>query len=129
MTSDDEPVVKLVRWDGPWAADDPDANFKADIALYGKLDPFATISALAANLGVPAGAVCRYVLARWASEGSSGLLELGPRMVERLWSVCADAEARGDDAARLAAYAQLRQMLSWLRLPLEGDAGYSAGAL
>ena len=72
MTPDDEPVVKLVRWDGPWTPDDPDANFKADIALYGKLNPFATISALAANLDVPVGAVCRYVLARWASEGSSG---------------------------------------------------------
>lgn len=23
----------------PWPADDPDANFKADVALYTKLDP------------------------------------------------------------------------------------------
>jgi hypothetical protein len=128
MARDDGPVVELVQWDGQWPADDPDANFKADIALYGKVDPLATIERLAANLDVPVGAICRYVLARWASEGSGGLLELGPRMVERLWAVCAEAEARGDDAARLAAYAQLRQMLSWLRLPLEDDAGYAGGA-
>src|SRR2546421_1860196 len=112
MARDDGPVVELVQWDGQWSGDDPDANFKADIALYGKLDPLATIERLAANLDVPAGAICRYVLARWASEGSGGLLELGPRMVERLWAVCAEADALDDDAARLAAYAQLRQMLS-----------------
>jgi Family of unknown function (DUF6027) len=127
VTADDEPIVKLERWNGPWAADDPDANFKTDIALYGKVDPFATVAALGENLGVPAGAICRYVLARWATEGSGGLLELGPRMVQRLWAVCEEAEARDDDDARLAAYDQLRQMLSWLRLPLDGDAGYSSG--
>src|SRR5581483_37329 len=72
--------------------DDPDANFKSDVALYANVDPLRTIRNLAGNVGVPTGAVCRYVLARWATEGSGGLLELGPHMVERLWSVFADAE-------------------------------------
>jgi hypothetical protein len=123
-----EPTVTLVRFTGPWPEDDPDANFKADIALYGNVDPLSTIRNLADNIGVPVGAVVRYVLARWASEGSGGLLELGPRMVERLWNVCETAEASGGDDARLAAYAQLRQMLAWLRLPLTGEAGYGSAA-
>jgi hypothetical protein len=121
---DDDPTVQLERWTGPWAPDDPDANFKADIALYANVDPLGTVRNLAANIGVPVGAVCRYVLANWATGGSGGLLELGPTMVHRLAEVCDGAEAAGTDAARLAAYRQLRQMITWLRLPLVDDAGY-----
>ncbi len=122
--TESEPTVRLVQWSGPWADDDPDANFKSEIALYANSDPLATITRLSDNLGVPVGALCRYVLARWASEGAAGLLELGPRMVHRLAAVCTQAEADGTDEARLAAYSQLRQMLEWLRLPLEDDAIY-----
>ncbi len=78
-------------------------------------------------MGIPEGAVVHYVLAKWASAGSGGLLELGPSMVHRLWTVVEEAEGEGTDAARLAAYDQLSQMISWLRLPLvnEGaDSGY-----
>ncbi len=116
---DDPLVVRLERWTGPWPADDPDANFKADIALHSAVDPLATIRALSAGTGVPVGAIVRYVLARWASEASAGLLEIGPTMSGRLAAVCDRAEAEGTDAARLAAYHQLRQMLDWLRLGLE----------
>ena len=123
-TTDDEPVVRLERWQGPWPPDDPDANFKADVALYSLLDPLSTITNLSRALDVPVGAVCRYVLAKWATGGSGGLLEIGPTMVGRLWEACAAAEAAGTDAARLAAYDQLRQMLDWLRLPLTEDRGY-----
>jgi hypothetical protein len=73
---------------------------------------------LSSNLGVPVGALCRSILAHWASAGSAGLLELGPSMVQRLWAVCERAEATATDESRLAAYDQLRQMLGWLRLPL-----------
>ena len=111
--------IRLEPWTGPWPDDDPDANFKADVALYSLTDPLPTIEGLSANLGVPVGAVVRYVLAKWATGGSGGLLELGPTMVNRLAAVCAAAEAEGTDAARLAAYDQLRQMVEWLRLPLE----------
>ena len=120
----EEPEIRLVRWTGPWAPDDPDANFKADVALYANVDPLDTIAGLADNMGVPLGAIVRYVLAKWASGGSGGLLELGPTMVGRLWEPVARAEEAGTDDARLAAYDQLRQMLAWLRLPLEGDGGY-----
>ena len=73
----EEPTVTLVAWEGPWADDDPDANFKQDIALYAKVDPLSTIANLAANTGIPVGAIVRYVLARWASAGSESLLAAG----------------------------------------------------
>jgi hypothetical protein len=119
--------VDLVGWEGPRDADDPDANFKADVALYSHVDPMATIGNLAAAMGMPEGAVVHYVLAKWASAGSGGLLELGPTMVHRLWSVFEKADKEGTDDARAAAYQQLRQMIGWLRVPLvnEGtESGY-----
>jgi hypothetical protein len=120
-------TLELVGWDGPWGPDDPDGNFKADVALYSHVDPMGTIGNLAAAMKMPEGAVAHYVLAKWASAGSGGLLELGPTMVHRLWAVVEETEEKGSNAARLEAYEQLRQMISWLRLPLvnEGDeSGY-----
>jgi hypothetical protein len=38
--------------------------------------------------------------------------------------VCDDAEATGTDEARLAAYAQLCEMLAWLRMPLDRPDAY-----
>ena len=107
----------------------PDANFKADVALYAHVDPMTTIANLAHALDMPEGAIVRYVLAKWATAGSGGLLELGPTMIHRLWRPVEEAEATGTDGARLEAYTQLAQMLSWLRLPLvdPGAAGYEAG--
>lgn len=128
MTDADEPTVRLERWSGPWADDDPDANFKADIAAFSKLDPLHTLRGLGENLDIPVGALARAILARWATEGSSGLLELGPSMVERLWAVTEEAETAATDEARLAAYARLRGMLSWLRVPIADpeNSGYSS---
>lgn len=115
--------VELVPWTGPWAEDDPDANFKHEIALYALADPLATIRNLALGIDVPVGAVAWYVLAKWASAGSGGVLELGPSMLDRLWEPIETAEESGTDVARLAAYEQLRQMISWLRLPLTDPDG------
>jgi hypothetical protein len=112
-------MIDLEPWTGPWPDDDPDANLKRDVAVYSAVDPLPTIERLSANVGVPVGALVRYVLAKWATGGSGGLLELGPTMVRRLGAVCAEAEAEGTDEARLAAYGQLRQMLAWLQLPLD----------
>ena len=119
--------VELVGWRGPWADDDPDANFKTDVALYANVDPMTTISRLAEAINVPEGAIVHYVLAKWASGGSGGLLELGPTMVHRLWAPIEEAETLDTDDARLAAYEKVRAMISWLRLPLiqEGESsGY-----
>jgi hypothetical protein len=117
-------VLRLEPWAGPWEPDDPNANYKAEVALYSKVDPLATLRGLSEGTGIPVGAIARYVLARYATLGSGGLLELGPVMVEQLWSVVDSAEADGSDAARLRAFASIRGMLAWLRLPLHDEAGY-----
>ncbi len=120
-SSGDRSVVRLEPWTGPWPDDDPDANFKAEVAVYQAADPLHTISNLTARTGIPVEALVRYVLARWASAGSEGLLEIGPHMAQRLHAV-ADAAAGGSEQDKLAAYEQLRQMLSWLVVPLD-DSG------
>lgn len=120
------PVVHLEPWTGPWPDDDKDANLKADVALYAKVDPLRTVRGLSASTAIPEGAIVRWVLARWASEGASGLLELGPTMTRRLQAVCAAAEEAATDDARLAAYHQLRQMISWLNHPLDHPDVYDA---
>jgi hypothetical protein len=117
-------TVELEGWTGPWEPDDPDANLKADVATHSLLDPLETIRGLSRSTGIPVGALARYVLSRWATAGSGGLLELGPTMTERLWAPVAAAESADDDSQRLAAYHQLRQMLSWLRFPLEHQDAY-----
>lgn len=111
--------MELERFTGPWPDDDPDANFKREVAEYTRADPMPTLRQLAEHTGIPLGALIRYVLVKWTAEGSEALLALGPRMIERLWAACEHAEAEATDAARLQAYAQLRAMLSWLRLPLD----------
>ena len=112
-------TITLEGWRGPWPDDDKDANLKADIALYAHVDPLRTVRGLSDSIDVPIGAIVHYVLARWASEGASGLLELGPTLSRRLNAVCTDAEEDGSDAARLAGFEQLRQMISWLNYPLD----------
>jgi hypothetical protein len=119
-------TITLEGWRGPWPDDDKDANLKADIALYSHVDPLRTVRGLSHSIDVPVGAIVHYVLARWASEGASGLLELGPTMSRRLLGVCNDAESADSDAARLAAYQQLRQMISWLNYPLDHPEVYDA---
>lgn len=116
----DEQTVRLERYEGPWEPDDRDANFKAAVAEWTMQDPLPTFEMLSRNTGIPVGALVRYALVRWAAEGSEALLFLGPRNVERLWRVVQDAEVAGTDEAKLAAFEQLAQMLSWLRTPLEG---------
>jgi hypothetical protein len=115
----DEPTITLTRWNGPWPPDDPDANFKTDVALYGKLDPLVTLEGLSRNLDVPVGALARYVLAKFATSGSGAALELGPSVVQQLARFVDEAEAAGTDEARLTAYDGLRQIVSWLRLPYD----------
>ncbi len=112
-------TITLEGWRGPWPDDDKDANLKADIALYAHVDPLRTVRGLSNSIDVPVGAIVHYVLARWASEGASGLLELGPTLSRRLNAVCNEAETVGSEETKLAAYEQLRQMISWLNYPLD----------
>jgi hypothetical protein len=115
------PTVYLEAYTGSWPQDDPDANFKREVAEYTKQDPLATLRQLSANTGIPLGALVSYALVKWTAEGSEALLALGPRTVNRMWAAVERAESEGSDAARLAAYDQLRQMISWLRVPLEDE--------
>jgi hypothetical protein len=122
--ADESTTLTLEVWTGPWEQDDPDANYKAEIALYAHQDPMPTLRALGDATGIPAGAIARYVLARYAASGSGGILEVGPSMVHQLWRPVAEAEELATDEARLVAYEKLRGLLSWLRLPLVEDGGY-----
>src|SRR5688572_14330727 len=117
--------VDLDPWTGPWEIDDPHANFKAEVALYAPADPLTTLRGLSDSTGVPVGALARYVLAKYATSGSGGLLELGPVMVHRLWEPIERAETAGTPEAREEAYEALKAMVSWLRTPLVDDEPYS----
>lgn len=108
--------VHVAPWTGTWPEGDKDANFKADVVLYAQADPLTTLENLSAEVGVPIGGLVHYVLARWASAGSAALLEFGPTMVDRMWDQVRDAET---DDEKLAAFDALRQMISWLRIPLD----------
>lgn len=109
------PTVALARWDGVWECDDPFAALKADVAAYSHLDPLVTLEGLSATSGVPVGALARYVLARWAAGGNEAALELGVSGIDHLGQLVADAEEAGTDAARLAAYAGVVEVVRWLR--------------
>lgn len=124
----DEPVIRLVRSVPPWPPDDPDANFKAEVAAYALTDPLATIRVLGRTLDLPIGAVVRYVLAKWATGGSEALLELGPSTVQRMVEAVEAAERAGTDEARLVAYTQVRSMVGWLAVGLDDPEGtYPSG--
>jgi hypothetical protein len=120
--SDDQ--LDLAPWTGPWEPDDKDANFKADVALYAAVDPLTTLRGLSRSTGIPVGALARYVLAKYATSGSGGLLELGPVMVHRLWEPIERAEVAGTPEAREDAYQALKAMIAWLRVPLVDEAVY-----
>jgi hypothetical protein len=113
------PEVRLERFVAEPHPDDPFADLKADVAAYSLLDPLETLRGLAEASGVPVGALARYVLARWASGGSEGLLELGTSGVDHLWRVVEEAEATGTDAARLEAWSAVRDVVRWLRAGAE----------
>lgn len=110
--------ITLEPWSGTWCDDDPNSNFKADVALYSLVDPLVTLRGLSEVTDLPLGSLAHYVLARFATAGSSGMLELGPAMIQRLWEPVARAEESGDDQDRLCAYDQIRELLAWLRGPL-----------
>ena len=117
-------TVSLIRWSGPWDFDDPDANFKEEVAAYGLLEPLATITRLSESLDIPVGALVRYVLAKWATGGSEGMLHIGGTSVQRMHNACQAAESEDTDEARLRAYEELREMVRWLHLPIEDPTIY-----
>ena len=108
--------LETYRWDED--AEDRDANFKREVALYTLNDPMPTIETMSRNLDIPVGAIVKYVLVRWATSGSEALLEMGPRVIHQMARIVKEAESRGNDEDRLAAYHKLAAIVSWLQIPL-----------
>lgn len=116
MSKSESFIMNLYPYTDTWPDDDPHANFKADVAAYTVADPLPTLENLSKATGVPMPCVVRYVLVKYAASGADALLTIPPIVVQQMADQVAKAEAAGTDAARLAAYAALRQMISWLRL-------------
>ncbi len=114
------PTVRLEIFEDAIDEVDPDANFKRDVALYSRIDPMPTLEGMSRNLNLPVGVIVRYVLVKWATSGSEGAMELGPKVVGQMASIVAEAEELGEDGARLEAYEKLSEMVSWLRTICEG---------
>lgn len=108
--------MNLYPYTDVWPADDPHANFKADVAAYTVADPLPTLENLSKATGIPVPCLARYVLVKYVASGADALLAMEPIVVQQMAEHVAKAEATATDAARLAAYEALRQMISWLRL-------------
>ena len=123
----ESPTVRLEIFEESIDEADPDANFKQDVALYSQIDPMPTLEGMSRSLGLPVGVIARYVLVKWATSGSEGALEVGPRVVRQMAAVVSEAEGLGENSARLVAYEKLSGIVSWLETIWEGgwvgDAG------
>ena len=108
--------MNLYPYTDSWPADDPHANFKADVAAYTAADPLPTLENLSKATGVPVACLARYVLVKYAASGADALLTMSPIVVQQMADHVAKAEVADTDTARLAAYEALRQMIRWLQL-------------
>lgn len=108
--------MNLYPYTDSWPADDPHANFKADVAAYTAADPLPTLENLSKATGVPVPCLVRYVLVKYAASGADALLTMSPIVVQQMADHVAKAETADTAAARLAAYDALRQMIRWLQL-------------
>jgi hypothetical protein len=106
--------MELPPYQDRWDADDPHANFKAEVANYTVADPLPTLEILSAATGIPVPCLIRYVLVKWAASGAEALLAMGPIVLEQMRRHTERAEEAGTDTARLEAYEALRQMIGWL---------------
>lgn len=106
-----------------WAHDDPHANFKAEVACYTAADPLPTLENLSKSTGIPVGCLIRYVLVKYAASGSEAMMALlarDPIVFRQMREHVARAEEDGSDAARLKAYAALKDMITWLDVAFTG---------
>ena len=112
--TDTDSTITLEAYRRSWGDDDIHANFKSDVAVYTTHDPLPTLRNLSADTGVPLGAIVRYVLVKYATSGSDALLSMTPIVFKQMQDHVAVAEAADTDAARLEAYAKLKEMIAWL---------------
>ena len=106
--------MELQSYHDSWSADDPHANFKAEVANYTVADPLPMLENLSEATGIPVGCLARYVLVKWAASGSEALLAMEPIVIQQMNEHIRRAEAADTVDARLKAYEALRQMIEWL---------------
>ena len=99
-----------------WDENDPHANFKAEVAQYSEVDPLPTLENLSRATGIPVPCLVRYILVKYAASGAEALLAMTPIVLKQMEQHVEEAETAGTDAARLATYEALRQMIGWLSL-------------
>ena len=104
----------LAPWTGPWNADDPNADFKAELALFSLADPLPSLRVLSEGTAVPVGSLLRFIAAKYLAAGSEALLAAGTAQIRDLLAETDRAEAIGTSDARLAAYWKLRGYIQWL---------------
>ena len=93
---------------------DRHANFKAEVACYTAADPMPTIAKLSELTGIPQETLIRYVLVKYTASGSEAMLTMGPIVFRQMQDLIDKAEGQGTDAAKVAAYEGLKQIVSWL---------------
>ena len=117
MSIDHSITLEQFIWDSN--PTDKDNNFKNDVALYTQENPLPTVIRLSRNLNIPTGAIVRYILCKWAMSGSESLLDLGPDMVKKISDIFDSAESVGTDQEKLKAYRAVKEIMSWMKVPLD----------
>jgi hypothetical protein len=120
-------IIVLEPYQALWPADDPNADFRSQVAEYSRLDPLPTLENLSRSMGIPVGSLARFVLVCYCTSGSDALLEMGRRVIRQMDELIQQAEATNTDAARLDAYRALKAILSWLIVPLD-DPNWCTGS-
>lgn len=108
--------MELPIYRDTWPADDPHANFKAEVAAYSVSDPLPTLENLSQATGIPVPALMRYILVKYVASGADAILAMSPLVLRQMEEHIHKAKATDTDNARLQAYQALRQMIGWLRL-------------
>jgi len=113
--------ITLEEYHGTWEPGDPDAKFRREMTAHCAIDPMPTLEGMSESLDIPVGAIARYILVKWATSGSEGLMEIGPRVVWQMAGIVQKAEAAGTAEARLKAYHGLADIIRWLAVPIEDE--------
>ncbi len=95
-------------------AEDPHANFRAEVDCYTAADPMPTLENLSRLTGIPVERLVRYVLVKYAASSADALLSMDPIVFRQMRERIDRAEVEGTDAAKLSAYDALKQIVAWL---------------
>ena len=110
----EHPIVELQPFTYQFDDSDSDATFKREVAFYTATDPMPTLKAMSERMQIPVGALARYVLAKWATSGSEGIMEIGPRVIHQMAEIVREGEAQDSQEARDQAYEKIKSIILWL---------------